>query len=104
MIRKAFVMSVNKGAEEEYVRRHQPIWEELETALKAHGAHNYSIFLNPETRQLFAYLEIEDEERWNAIASTEICQRWWKHMSDTMPSNPDNSPVATGLEEVFHLD
>jgi L-rhamnose mutarotase len=104
MIRKAFVMSVNEGAEEEYARRHQPIWEELETVLKEHGVHNYSIFLHPETRQLFAYAEVEDEERWNAIASTEVCQRWWKHMGDIMPSNPDNSPVAVGLEEVFHLD
>jgi L-rhamnose mutarotase len=28
-IRKAFVMSVNAGAEEEYEKRHQPIWPEL---------------------------------------------------------------------------
>lgn len=104
MIRKAFVMSVNVGAEDEYVRRHRPIWEELETVLKEHGAHNYSIFLHPETRQLFAYVEIEDEKRWNAIASTEVCQRWWKHMGNVMPSNPDNSPVAVALYEVFHLE
>jgi L-rhamnose mutarotase len=29
-IRKAFVMSVNAGAEEEYEKRHNPIWPELE--------------------------------------------------------------------------
>jgi len=104
MIRKAFVMSVNAGAEKEYAHRHQPIWKDLEAVLKEHGAHNYSIFLHPETRQLFAYMEIEDEQRWNSVASTEVCQRWWKHMSDIMPSNPDNSPVATGLPEVFPLD
>ena len=104
MIRKAFVMSVDAGAEEEYERRHQPIWEELEAVLKAHGVHNYSIFLHPDTRQLFAYAEVEDEERWAAIASTEVCQRWWKHMGDIMPSNPDNSPVAADLREVFHID
>jgi len=104
MIRKAFVMSVNAGAEEEYARRHQPIWQELHDVLKQHGAHNYSIFLQPETRQLFAYVEIEDEARWAAIAQTEVCQRWWKHMGDVMPSNPDHSPVATDLKEVFHID
>lgn len=104
MIRKAFVMSVNAGAEEEYARRHQPIWQELHDALKQHGVHNYSIFLHPETRQLFAYAEIEDEARWAAIAQTEVCQRWWKHMGDVMPSNPDHSPVATNLNEVFHID
>lgn len=104
MIRKAFVMSVNVGCEEEYERRHSPIWPELEQTLKAHGVHNYSIFLHPETRQLFGYAEIEDETRWNAIADTAICKKWWAHMGDVMPSNPDNSPVSTGLKQVFHID
>jgi L-rhamnose mutarotase len=104
MIRKAFVMSVNSGREAEYARRHQPIWQELADVLKAQGVHNYSIFLHEETRQLFAYVEIEDEARWAAIAKTEVCQRWWRHMGDVMPSNPDFSPVARGLKEVFHLD
>jgi L-rhamnose mutarotase len=62
------------------------------------------IFLHEGTRQLFAYAEIEDEARWEAIARTEVCQRWWKHMADVMPANPDHSPGAVGLKEVFHLD
>src|SRR5258708_4258281 len=104
MIRKAFVMQVHAGQEREYARRHQPIWDELAAVLRAHGGHNYSIVLNPLTRQLFAYVEIEDEARWQAIASTEICQRWWRHMSDVMPSNPDHSPLVSDLTEVFHQD
>lgn len=103
MIRKAFVMSVNAGSEEEYERRHRPIWQELEEALKSHGVRSYSIFLHPETRQLFGYAEIESEERWATIASTEICQRWWQHMSDVMPANADHSPVSLELRELFHL-
>ena len=97
-------MSVDPGAEESYEQRHAPIWPELEAVLKEHGVHNYSIFLLPETRQLFAYAEIEDEARWNAIAQTEVCQKWWKHMGDIMPCNPDHSPVASNLREVFHLE
>ncbi len=104
MIRKAFVMSVHAGREAEYARRHQPIWDELAATLKAHGVHNYSIFLHPETRQLFGYVEIEDEARWAAIAQTEVCRRWWKFMGEVMPANPDNSPVSRELKEVFHLD
>jgi L-rhamnose mutarotase len=97
-------MSVNAGSEQEYERRHRPIWEELERVLKSHGVHNYSIFLLPATRQLFAYAEIEDEAQWNAIAATDVCRRWWTHMADVMPSNPDYSPVAENLREIFHLD
>ncbi len=104
MIRKAFVMAVDAGKEQEYERRHRPIWKELEDTLRAHGVHNYSIFLHPQTRQLFAYAEIEDEARWQAIAKTDVCQRWWKHMGDVMPSNADHSPVAADLREVFHID
>jgi L-rhamnose mutarotase len=104
MIRKSFLMSVNPGSEEEYERRHRPIWPELEQTLKEHGAHSYSIFLDAETRQLFGYVEIEDEERWNAIANTPICRKWWAHMKEIMPSNPDNSPIARELREVFHID
>jgi L-rhamnose mutarotase len=103
MIRKAFVMSVHPGCEAEYERRHRPIWPELEAVLQAHGVHNYSIFLDAATRQLFAYAEIEDEARWAAIAQTEVCRRWWKHMDPLMPGNPDHSPVARDLREVFHL-
>jgi L-rhamnose mutarotase len=97
-------MSVFPGSEAEYRRRHQPIWPELEAVLKAHGVRNYSIFLHPETRQLFGYAEIEDEARWQAIAQTDVCRRWWAHMRKLMPTNPDNSPVALDLEEVFHIE
>ncbi|EFW0797355.1 L-rhamnose mutarotase, partial [Shigella sonnei] len=48
-------------------------------------------------------VEIESEERWNAVASTDVCQRWWKYMTDVMPANPDNSPVSSELQEVFYL-
>ena len=103
MIRKAFVMSVNPGCETEYTRRHQPIWQELADTLKAHGVHNYSIFLLPELRQLFAYVELEDEARWEAIARTPVNCRWSEYMSDVMPRNADGSPAAVPLSEVFHL-
>lgn len=104
MIRKAFVMSVFKGKEIEYEKRHNPIWEELELTLKKHGVTNYSIFLNSDTNQLFGYAEIEDEKKWQAIANTDICKKWWAHMRDLMPANPDNSPVSLTLKEVFHID
>ncbi|MEH0833935.1 L-rhamnose mutarotase [Pectobacterium cacticida] len=104
MLRKAFVMSVFPDCHDEYQQRHNPIWPELAEVLKSHGAHHYSIFLDKSRNLLFAYVEVESEARWDAIAQTEVCQRWWKHMSDVMPSNPDNSPVSDTLEPVFYLD
>ena len=104
MIRRAFRMSVNPDAAEEYERRHRPIWKELEDMLLAHGVVTYSIYMDDETNDLFGYVELEDEARWAAIARTEVCGRWWRHMRDVMPANPDNSPVSRDLREVFHLE
>jgi L-rhamnose mutarotase len=97
-------MKVNPDAHEEYERRHRPISHELETVLKNHGVSNYSIFLDDDSNQLFAYAEITSEELWSSIARTDECQRWWTFMRDLMPTNSDNSPVSTDLKEVFHLD
>ena len=104
MIRKAFVMQVNPDQHEEYERRHNPIWQELEETLKAHGVKSYSIFLEPKSNQLFAYAEIEDEAQWAKVAETEVCKKWWAHMKEIMPSNPDNSPISVEIREVFHIE
>lgn len=104
MIRKAFRMSVHPGAHDEYARRHNPIWRELEETLIAHGVRSYSIYLDPQTSDLFGYVEIENEERWTAVAATDVCRRWWRHMQTIMPSNPDGSPVSRDLREVFHIE
>ncbi len=104
MIRKAFVMQVNPDQHEEYCKRHNPIWPDLEATLKSQGVHNYSIFLHPETSQLFAYVEVEDEARWQSIAQTDVCRKWWRRMRDIMPSNPNDSPRSIDLQEVFHID
>ena len=104
MIRKAFVMILRPGCHEEYERRHNPIWSELQEVLKEHGVSNYSIFLDRQTDRLFAYAEIESEERWQQVAETEVCQRWWAYMKDLMLTNSDNSPLANELDEVFHLN
>lgn len=53
--------------------------------------------------QLFGYAEIESEERRAAIAHPPECRRWWTHLRDLMVVNADDSPVSTGLQEVFGL-
>ena len=104
VIRKAFRMSVHSGQHGEYERRHRPIWKELENVLLAHGVRTYSIYLDDATGDLFAYAEIEDEARWDAVSRTEVCRRWWRHMREIMPANEDDSPVSEPLREVFHIE
>lgn len=103
VIRIATIMTVYKDQFAEYKRRHDEIWPEMKKALKEHGAHRYSIFLDERSGQLFAYVEVENKEKWDEIATTDICQKWWKYMEPLMETNADNSPVTVDLTEVFHL-
>lgn len=103
MIRKAFVMAVNQGMEAEYERRHDELWPEMATTLRLHGVVGYSIFRHRETNQLFGYVELADDHRWEAVADTAVCRRWWTFMADLMPTNADGSPRSTDLDEVFSL-
>ncbi len=102
-IRKASVMMLKAGCEQEYQHRHDELWPEMEQALKQHGAHNYSIFLHPQSLQLFAYVEIESESLWQQIAETDVCQRWWHYMQDIMHTNADCSPQSVDLSAMFYL-
>jgi L-rhamnose mutarotase len=102
MFRKGFVMSVDPEQHEEYKRRHDEIWPELEEVFRAHGLRRQTIYLHEETNQLFALAEFESEEQYNALADTPEMQRWWAYMADIMPTNPDNSPKAIVLREVYH--
>ena len=106
MIRKAFVIQAKSGMTAEYERRHNPIWPELEETLKCHGVGNYSIFLREDTGELLGYLEVEDEARFQQIAETDVCRRWWRYMTDVLVCDRDDSPKAKEvmLREVFHLD
>lgn len=104
MVREAGIMFLKNGAVEEYKKRHDEIWPELVEEIKKYGGCNYSIFLNPETNQLFSYLEIEDESLWKSRDGSEITRKWWAHMADIMESNPDNSPIFIPIPEMFHLD
>ena len=76
----------------------------MKEMLKGYGASDYSIFLDRETNILFGYMLIEDTEKWDKSSETAICRKWWDYMADIMETNPDNSPVAVNLKEVFHLD
>jgi L-rhamnose mutarotase len=103
MHRVAFKMKLVKGYEDEYKKRHDEIWGELKELLKQTGIKDYSIFLDEETNNLFAYLTIDDAKKLDALPNEPIMKKWWSYMEDIMETNEDNSPVAVPLKEVFYL-
>ncbi len=101
--RIAFRMILNPGQAAEYERRHDAIFPELVTALKAAGVSDYSIWLDPETHHLFAILTRADDHTMDRLPDQEVVRRWWAHMADIMQTHPDNVPVQVPLARVFHL-
>jgi len=104
MKRVAFKMKLKVGYKEEYKKRHDEIWPELKEELSRAKIYDYSIFLDKETLTLFAVQKIKDNNTVEELTSKEIMKKWWNYMKDIMETNPDNSPVITSLEEVFHMD
>ena len=102
MKRNAFTMKLKPGFEEEYKKRHDEIWPELEKVLSDAGIRNYSIFLDEETLTLFAYQELEDGSE--DVSVNPVVRKWWDYMKDLMETHPDNAPVEKPLNEVFHMD
>ncbi len=100
---KVFCMRIYPDKQEEYQDRHKHLWPEMRLALREHGVVNYTIYLEPSSSILFAYLEITDEVLWQKMAKTPINQKWWKYMEDIMETNVDASPINWELKSVFQL-
>jgi L-rhamnose mutarotase len=104
MTRNAFKMKLFKGFEEEYKKRHDKIWPELEEKLRKAGVSDYSIYLDEETLTLFAFQKLSENNTADELPNIEIVKKWWAYMADIMETNPDNSPVCIPLKEVFHME
>jgi L-rhamnose mutarotase len=59
---------------------------------------------DPSASSQVSYINALITQRQNAIAQTPVCRAWWNHMSDLMKVNPDKSPWALGLREMFPVD
>jgi L-rhamnose mutarotase len=100
----AFTMQLLPGHADEYQRRHDAIWPELQRLLHDAGIRDYSIFLDDETNVLFAVLRRADGHRLDALPQAAVMQRWWRHMADIMVVRDDLAPAQLPLRPMFHMD
>ncbi len=103
MERFAFKMKLKPGFREEYKKRHDEIWPELEQLIRETGVSDYSIFLDEQTNILFAVQKQSGNSSSQDLGTNPLVQKWWAYMADIMETNPDNSPVTIPLEEVFYM-
>lgn len=104
MKRNAFKMVLKPGFEQEYKKRHDEIWPELVRELENSGITDYSIYLDKETLTLFAIQKLTDHHTSDHLPENPVVKKWWAYMRDIMEYNPDGTPVAIPLHEVFHMD
>jgi L-rhamnose mutarotase len=103
MIRVGFKMHLHKGFEEEYKKRHDALWPDLQLLLTESGISDYSIFLDESTNSLFGVLKVSDTTKLDELPAYPLMQKWWAYMSDIMETNADHSPISIPLKEVFYL-
>jgi L-rhamnose mutarotase len=103
MKKVAFKMHLHKGQEQEYKKRHDEIPGDLKELLASAGISEYFIFLDESTGDLFAIMNIEDEEKLNEISRNPVMKKWWTMMKDIMDTNEDHSPVTVPLKNVFYM-
>ncbi len=98
MQRRAWLLRVREGKEEEYRRAHAHVWPELVQAAREAGLHNHSTFISG--RNVIAYLEAENpEEAFSRLLKTDVKQRWDQAMSELLEAADTPS-----FQEVFHFD
>ncbi len=101
-MRYAFHLTINKGMEDQYDRRHADVWNDMKDMLKTSGVRNYSIFRDG--IHIFGYWECDDLNSTLAhIRSSEANVRWQKYMSDVI-ATPPAERTSEGMKEVFRLD
>ena len=102
--RYAWKATVKEGCLEEYIRRHDAIWEELKALLKEAGICNYSIW--NVGNELFGYYECDSvAEAARVQAQSEVVDRWNEYMKDVMLMELDPETGAQPLmRQVFFFD
>ena len=104
MEKVAFLMKLKPGFEAEYKKRHDEIWPELSAVLTEAGVYDYSIYLDRATGVLFAVQKRTGNNTADDLPNHPVVKKWWAYMADIMDTNPDNSPVSTSIDCVFHMD
>ncbi|HUQ67108.1 MAG TPA: L-rhamnose mutarotase [Flavitalea sp.] len=103
MNKVAFKMHLHKGKAQEYRKRHDEIPAELKTLLASVGISDYYIFLDESRGDLFAIMNIEDEQKLESLSGHPVMKKWWTMMKDIMDTNEDDSPVTVPLINVFYM-
>ena len=90
---------IKSGCEQEYVRLHREMSQELRLVHSKAGLRNFSVFRRG--RELFSYVEVDDWEVALAyLAKDPLAQEWSRSMLALL----DDPLPWPEMEEVWHID
>ncbi len=105
MEKYAWRATLKEGKKDEYIRRHDEIWQEMKDLLKSAGIRNYSIWLSG--NDIFGYYECEKGIDFATKTQSEspIVDKWNEYMADVMemPLDPETG-AQPHLIQAFNLD
>ncbi len=85
----AWVLGVRPGYEDEYKRRHDLLWPEMDAALRQSGIRNYHIFRHGLT--LFGYFETDDlQVTIDYLKTDPVNAKWSDYMGPIMQIDIDS--------------
>lgn len=105
MEKYAWKAEILNGKKDEYVKRHNEIWQEMKDVLKKAGIRNYSIWICG--NELFGYYECERGVAYagKVQAENEVVNKWNEYMQDVMIMPVDERTGAQPLlEQVFEFN
>ena len=107
MKRVGFLLKVRKEHIDTYKEHHKNVWPEMKEALRRHGWHNYSLYMNDDGT-LFGYFEAPESfaKSLEGMAGESVNAQWQALMAPFFEIPEGSAPDQTmmELEEVFHLD
>jgi len=115
MKRLAFRVKLKPGKEEEFGKRHDELWPELQHIIYETDVKDYAIFIDAETNILLVVQNIRDDREtvagtgscsqgFESIESNPIQQKWWEALSDILdPLSSGEAPTTFPDEEIFQF-
>lgn len=106
MKRVGFLLKVKEDLIDEYRRRHEDVWPDMQEALSRNGWHNYTLFMR-EDGTLFGYFETPEsfQTAREGMARERVNERWQQEMARFFEGTGLHADrMMEELVEVFHLD
>lgn len=95
----SFVLRIDPKHKDEYFKRHEQVYPELEKAFGEVGIHRYHIYYHEGT--LFAYMAVENYEKAMAVLDGHPANLKWQEFMSDMLLPWENGQNAKVIREAY---